>query len=779
MVSANDVIIRLQGENENLKKALSESKADLEALGDSAVDAGQEGSKAQRELEKSVEDTAAAARIAEREYEDLSGTAKDTVEFVEALQRENKALKRSILENEKAISKFGDSSEEAGREGVEAQKRIKAATDSLRRSTKGLAEGVNLAEQAYEDLGGSPAEFLARANTETERAVILLADLQKNIDQVEEESREGLGGFADRAAKARQRSAELNEVLERMGDKATPELRAELARLDRQFEETFPAAQKRAAALEREMRQIERATQGTTQSAFSLQDVISTRFPKAATALLGVTSAVFILRGAFQATRQAIDFLKQFGIDLDEVIRGVKVFGVGIDEIADKIVNWGRKTSATQREQEFLANAVRVLNARGIEFVNTQAGITAAYDEMARSGFKAAQSTIAVDKAVGAFIQTAAGFEIENLAQEVKEVLAIFEKFNADGTALTNSPFLTEFAPRIEVIGDALRDFGPLLTESLTFEESKSLQGLILQFVELQRGVEGAVAAEKEHEESLKRQEELAKRAAEQIETYGEALAELSESILSQAEELKQALADSLTVPDTSGVDALTQSVAELEAEQEKLANQITKTVAELNREDEISNLLFDAKRNLATGTREQTTSLEELEQQQAATKKAATDFADSAQREIDALKDKYDLLETSADGGAQAIVDTFKLQSEHSRITAADVEVFKTRFEAAMLLAQRSAEKTAVKQAEIGDAAVEAGEKAVEAIDGQIDRLEIAATKAKDLDSALRAVGLDPAALVKQAEFTNLLVESLDIAQKLKQCMAEIGDSI
>lgn len=245
---------------------------------------------------------------------------------------------------EPAAEKLKKVNSALGPQGSEAARKIAEAVELLTRKTDAASFSAGRAVDAYEALGGSPTEFIARANTQLERAVILTADLQKQVDQLDEESREGLSGFADRAAKAKQRMEELRLVVDDLGEDEVPDLVQELQRLERQFEDTFATGAKRAANLEAEIENVEdnlkrmkdqarRGAGGVT----DLTDAFRLQFPKASKAVAGAASSVLAFRTAFDETRKTISFLKQnFGIDVDVMVKDT----LRLEAAADKLLEF-------------------------------------------------------------------------------------------------------------------------------------------------------------------------------------------------------------------------------------------------------------------------------------------------------------------------------------------------------------------------------------------------------------------------------------------------------
>ncbi len=315
--------------------ALRELASDL----DNAASSAQEASTAAAETadaQRRVEETAAGASSA---VHDLASAEDDLATTQRAVAESSSDAAEQTHQAADAADLLSTATRNAADAGSEAGQRIRDAMEAIARSTGDVTEGVHSAEQAFEALGGSPSEFIGATNSDLEKQVVLLADLQKNVRQLDEESREGLGGFADRAAKVSQRMAELDRLVEKQGDQTLPQVRQELERLRQQYRQTFDEGARRAANLEVEIEGQENAlkrlkleAQGSAGELVDLTEALRLRFPAAAKGIASAVSALAAFQAAFQGTRSFIEFLERdFGIGVDAFITRV----AGLEDTAD------------------------------------------------------------------------------------------------------------------------------------------------------------------------------------------------------------------------------------------------------------------------------------------------------------------------------------------------------------------------------------------------------------------------------------------------------------
>ena len=344
--------------------ALDDLASDLDATAaaaEGAASAGTEAAQAQDEIQQSADGAASAVRDLADADDALAKAQKNVAESAEAASMATK-------ESADAADLLSDATRRAADAGSEAGQRIRDALSAVAESTGDVTEGVSAAERAFEALGGSPTEFISATNSDLEKQVVLLADLEKNLQQLDEESREGLGGFADRAAKVSQRMRELDRLIEKQGDESLPQVRQELERLRTQFRETFDEGARRAANLETEIEQQEDAlkrmqleARGSAGEIFDLTEAVRLRFPAAAKGIGTAVSALAAFTVAFQGTREFIEFLERdFGIGVDAFITRV----AGLEDVAAGIVG----ASGTVREElERIGNQLNILERTGTD----------------------------------------------------------------------------------------------------------------------------------------------------------------------------------------------------------------------------------------------------------------------------------------------------------------------------------------------------------------------------------------------------------------------------
>ena len=381
-----------------------------EALGDrlsegadQAADAADGLSDRLDSLTTAARDTADATTEAAEASTDLEQGATDAADAVETLSdatdqladRQRDAAKASneatdeARDTAEALERVSAATRNAANSGSEAGTRIVQAMSAISRSTGEVRDGVHAAELAFEALGGSPVEFIQAANNDFERGTILLADLQKNIRKMGEEAFEGLGGFADSAAKVTQRMAVLEDLLERQGDQALPEIRSELDRLRGEYRKTFDEGARRAANLEAAIETNEDAlkrmkleARGSAGELVNLTEAMRLRFPQAAKAIGSAVSALATFKVAFEGTRDFVEFLdREFGLSVDRFIRRLGF----LDKIAEGIVGTGE---SAERSLELVTNSINSLGLSGKNVSDLQqrldalrASIRAATDE--------------------------------------------------------------------------------------------------------------------------------------------------------------------------------------------------------------------------------------------------------------------------------------------------------------------------------------------------------------------------------------------------------------
>ncbi len=456
------------GQVDRLVGHLEQGVDRMEAAGDRLEFA--EARRAAQEVGAELQEALGRGARAAQVLEEAGG---DAGEEIDRLAEQSSRL-TEVVERGEAVA------ERWGRTSTEAARRIDRAMAALAKSNRQVADGARLAEEAYEALGDRPVEFIGRANSETERAVILLADLQRSVDEVEEASREGLREFADRSGKARQRAAELRSVVASLGDDASPALRRELARLERQFEDTFDDGARRAARLEAEVERNEDAlkryrleARGAAEGTVDLTEALRLRFPRASKAVLGGVTAIVAFREAYEQTRETIGFLRdELGIDVDAIVKDT----LGLQKAVDALVGGSRD----QREEaRLLANQRRILINLGKEFVDSEDGVRQAYAEVTEEIRRQKEQLL---DALRVFDELR-GFEAKDAQQELEGLVAALR--NLQPELRENPELLDAFRTRVERLA---RQFQLLREEELGPEARRRLQNLLAAVESLTRG---------------------------------------------------------------------------------------------------------------------------------------------------------------------------------------------------------------------------------------------------------------------------------------------------
>lgn len=342
------------------------------------------------ELESLLAEISELGPEAAQAVRDLGDTSLD------GLRKGLDGYKKSLDDSTKGLQGLSEKTRNAAKAGVEAGERIERAMRGVAEAVEAGVDGVQAAEVAWQELGGSPSEFLAQANSEAEKQVVLLAEISKNINQLEEESGEGFGSFADRAAKAKVRIIELRESLDSMEGGELPGVRKELQRLEAQFKDTFDTGVQRVQRVETELRSVEAAARSSIGGHIDLTDALSTRWPKATTAILGAASAIAIFKESFSTTRAFLDWLKEMGVDADAAAQSF----LRLQQAADFLE--GANPSLAQRA-EYLRNLVNAAREAGDEeslYVAKVKAVTSAIIEQQSVIDKAGTDDVAKAKAI-------------------------------------------------------------------------------------------------------------------------------------------------------------------------------------------------------------------------------------------------------------------------------------------------------------------------------------------------------------------------------------------
>lgn len=344
----------------------------------------------------------------------------DRLKALPNLEREAKEAGKEIKAARDFAAGLSKETKQAGEQGSEAARRIATAFENAGRRIEELGQDARIAEGLLEDLGESPRENLAAANTETERALILLGQLANVTKRLDEEAGEGLGSFADNAAKGRQTIRQLTDSVERLGDDASPVLRRELARLERQFGETFERGRHEVVELERELETLEADLRAGQTGFFDLSDGLRTLqrdFPRLTKVIGGSVAALGAFTTAYRGTREAIDQIREAtGVDLDAPFRA----------FFDDFIEAAARTEDITTATEELTNQRRILIALGRDFVNTEYGIALAFREVTEEMRLQREAADQVQKV----LDQIRGFDAAAVRDRVKQLTEAFGRLS-------------------------------------------------------------------------------------------------------------------------------------------------------------------------------------------------------------------------------------------------------------------------------------------------------------------------------------------------------------
>ena len=577
--------------------------ARLNALGE-AADAAAEGADRVSEAAEALDSGADAAA-------DSVDALADAQDELTRAQREAADSSEEAADEARGVAeimeKVSAATRNAADSGSEAGERIVRAMEAIARSAGDVREGVNAAELAFEELGGSPAEFIEAANNDFERSAVLLADLQKNVRQLGEEAFEGLSGFADRAAKVSQRMAELERIIERQGDQALPEVRRELDRLRGAYRKTFDEGARRAANLEAAIEENEDAlkrmkleARGSAGELVDLTEALRLRFPKAAKAIGGAVSALATFKLAFEGTRDFVEFLdRDLGVDVDGFVQkllGVADAATEIDDAtgtaAEKLdllrarlnilaKSGGQDVSGLQdrvaalvRELDELSQldptttSVRDLTAafeRKAEIAGELDGILRGLNER-WAEFRAGQKKVSLEAqdasaALLALQERALGIKLGDTIQGFDQLSDAFRKLEEQADGLEGSPVLEQFGEEASQLLDTLRQMPDELAAVFELKSGTSRDDAVARLREMSEAL-GVV---------IDQQDEAAEAAQKAAEQTADAWSKAADSARGAWEKVVEAL-ERATSEGEEGPDG-SQLLADLDTARGRLAD--------------------------------------------------------------------------------------------------------------------------------------------------------------------------------------------------------------
>lgn len=571
---ADDIRIRLEGEDVSLSDALERANqriADLEARLEGVSGVSFQGP----------------AEDLDRMGEAARGAA-DNIELIEGVAD---AAEASVEEVKTVFDELGVSTEDS-------EQALQDMQALLRDIDAGNIEAIERAAQkatgGFEEINGA----IRSSNNEVEKTIVLMADLQKQVDQLDEESREGLSGFADRAAKGRQRIAELREVVADLGDDEMPELRQELQRLEAQFEQTFQTGAQRAAKLEAEIENVEddlRAlkteARGSRGEILDLTDALTSKFPAGAKAIFGAVSALAVFKTTFSETRSLIEGAKELGIiDLDRVAQET----LALDRLSEVVIRVDNSLRDQAAQALDTQNKINILAARGYDVAGDSADkvdriFAAVTEKMRLQG----EESRALAGDIEALARAESGLSFEDLISELDSLQRISGDTQAEFRDLLRGPLGDELIEKVGQVSEALEAYGEDFEDIATPDQLRRLQEAREGFGLLEEAVEGARLAQQswnEVQEEAKRiaQEQTAEaeRQKAAVDALADSFAQNESALLEQAETLRGAfdkLRDSGRLTEEVA-SAMQEALAELRAEFEKSGVDIPKDLEDIEK---------------------------------------------------------------------------------------------------------------------------------------------------------------------------------------------------
>lgn len=461
---AEDILVKIGGDAAELRQELSSSEKALGDLRSTALSTN--NTPLFDKAEESLKDIDAELKKVEDAAKDSAASLESIGDAAERLER----AKRSIADLGTLLEKIKDQGlsaatglegvsdrTRAGAEaGVQSSQELKAATEAFLGALAKTEQGADAANAALEKLGSAPAEFLADASTESERLALRFADLAQRTQNLAKAGEAGLGPFTNQAARARVSLAELKAEVDSLGDRASPQLRAELARLEARLNSTFTEGESRARAVAVEVRKVQDSAGLAGEQFRTLGDaVLDLGGPKALAAFTKVQAGLAGLQESYRLTRQAIEALKEAGIvDVDSGVQDFlenqrKQYEVGLAVLENYTAGTGD-----------LANALIALKNAGAPIPDDFREILKAAESLARQQEIQAAATRDQVIALDELKEKSLGLDFKTLESEIKRTTTALleiseaEENLSDGQILAIGKAVQELLAKAKLAGE-------------------------------------------------------------------------------------------------------------------------------------------------------------------------------------------------------------------------------------------------------------------------------------------------------------------------------------
>ena len=425
--------------------------------------------------------------------------------------------------------------------------------------------------------------------------------------------------------------------------------------------------------------------------------------------LVVATAAVGAFKVAFDTTRSVIDTLEEMSDGLIDVDGWAQT---ALGSLIQLFLPEHRDAAEAQ------ANAIRLLNQQGIEFIPTAEGILAAQQKLEERFKTGVAQTDRYRDILKQLNEEQAGTTTEKLVQEIDDLVFAFEKATENGDDLINGPLGPEFRKRVLEASDAIQKMEASLDETASPEDLAKLEELKKKFIDLQNAARLAAAGQQEAAKATKEvaetSEEATKSLGDLFEIQQQGANAIEEAYRSARQEIAQTIAEIQKGAENSpeARDA-ERNLEGLEGERDQLQQlQDTQalTLEQSNRLLEIDGLISGAKKELTQTIREQTeaqTTAAEKQDLYNTAQRATNRLVQEARTQIASLRDQYGGLGDEALEEAEAIVQAFEGQDDVYKSTEASLANLNAQLQNQFDKARRSAEQ----QQRAADAAKDLGD--------------------------------------------------------------------
>ena len=699
------------------------------------------------------------------------------------LRGENEDLRRKLQQSQQEVDGLRESVQKI-------ETTSKGAGDAIEAATADLRAEFAAARQELDELASRTDQVEPELSHLPDGLVQGLRRVVDLTQEIETASLNSSKAFVEQSARARIAIAEVSQQVEALGTDLDPELRQVVRELESDFESTFRVGQQRASRFNEEVKQISKQTGFARTGYVDLSDAILAKSPQAAQAIFGIVSALFTLRSSFKATREVIDFLDEFGIDVDAL--STKVFL--LRQQAEEFVNldrFFRDEDAVAAKD--LANQVNILTKRGIEFIPTAEGIAAAMQQWSEQQRVLGERSQETSSAIQELKEQVAGLTVEQAREEIRDLVAIVRELGGDVDVLLEGPLGEKFRDRFEIAQEAARTLGLQVGDIVDDEDVEVFDRVGVAVTVYGEQVAATEQATKDAKDAQKLYNvELAEGTTKAVDTAKLKLEELEAAIRQSSERIDELLEKALrpveapsVAPPTGQQGAVpggdqVEKVQQLQQEIDTLTTQqrdgLIVTEDQLTRLTDAQNELVVAQADLSRESQQTGQVFFEAAERSADGQERLNDLIAGSREEVRALADQ---LGESGAAGIESIernIDTFEDFADQVGATGADVELFARGVQEELDRIRRQAgeafdetEKSAEKGGEaldkVGDKAGDAGKKASDLGD------EMEETGKKIEESARRGVG-------EVYLLTDALDRATDACQRLADCMAALGNA-